>query len=36
MLKNGVIYFIGTPDELKQSPDPEIQNFIAGRSGMCA
>jgi phospholipid/cholesterol/gamma-HCH transport system ATP-binding protein len=36
MLKNGVIYFIGTPDELKQSPDPEIQNFIAGHSGMCA
>jgi phospholipid/cholesterol/gamma-HCH transport system ATP-binding protein len=36
MLKNGVIYFIGTPDELKQSPDPEIQNFIAGRSGMFA
>ena len=36
MLKNGVIYFIGTPDELKQSPDPEIQNFIAGRSGLCA
>ncbi len=36
MLKNGVIYFIGTPDEMKQSPDPEIQNFIAGRSGMCA
>ena len=36
MLKNGVIYFIGTPSELKQSSDPEIQNFIAGRSGMCA
>jgi phospholipid/cholesterol/gamma-HCH transport system ATP-binding protein len=36
MLKNGVIYFIGTPGELKQSPDPEIQNFIAGRSGMFA
>lgn len=36
MLKNGVIYFIGTPDELKQSADPEIQNFIAGRSGMSA
>jgi phospholipid/cholesterol/gamma-HCH transport system ATP-binding protein len=36
MLKNGVIYFIGTPGELKQSSDPEIQNFIAGRSGMCA
>lgn len=36
MLKNGVIYFIGTPDALKQSTDPEIQNFIAGRSGMSA
>ncbi|MCW0217611.1 MAG: ABC transporter ATP-binding protein [Prosthecobacter sp.] len=35
-LKNGVVYFDGTPDELKNSPDPEIQNFIAGRSGMKA
>jgi phospholipid/cholesterol/gamma-HCH transport system ATP-binding protein len=35
-LKNGVVYFDGTPDELKSSPDPEIQNFIAGRSGMKA
>lgn len=36
MLKNGVIHFIGTCDELRSSADPEIQNFIAGRSGMCA
>ena len=36
MLKNGVIYFIGTRDELRNSSDPEIQNFIAGRSGMSA
>jgi len=36
MLKNGVVYFDGTPDALKNSPDPEIQNFIAGRSGMKA
>jgi len=36
MLKNGVISFIGSPDELRASADPEIQNFIAGRSGMTA
>lgn len=36
MLKNGVVYFNGTPDELRNSSDPELQNFIAGRSGMCA
>lgn len=36
MLKNGVIYFIGTCDDLRNSSDPELQNFIAGRSGMCA
>lgn len=34
MLKNGVIYFVGTREELRNSPDPEIQNFLAGRSGM--
>ncbi len=32
MLKTGVIRFLGTPDELRHSPDPEIQNFIEGRS----
>ncbi|HYF33668.1 MAG TPA: ATP-binding cassette domain-containing protein, partial [Prosthecobacter sp.] len=36
MLKNGVIYFIGTCDDLRQSDDPEIQNFISGRSGVSA
>jgi phospholipid/cholesterol/gamma-HCH transport system ATP-binding protein len=36
MLKNGVIYFLGTADELRASQDPEIQDFIAGRSGMTA
>jgi phospholipid/cholesterol/gamma-HCH transport system ATP-binding protein len=36
MLKNGVVSFNGTPAELRASPDPEIQNFIAGRSGVTA
>lgn len=36
MLKNGVVFFEGTPDELRSSSSPDIQNFIAGRSGMCA
>jgi phospholipid/cholesterol/gamma-HCH transport system ATP-binding protein len=36
MLKNGVIHWLGTPDELRNSPDPDIQDFIAGRSGMTA
>lgn len=34
MLKNGVVEFIGTPDELRNSSDPFLQDFIAGRSGM--
>jgi len=34
MLKGGVIYFLGTPQELRDSPDPEIQNFIEGRSSV--
>ena len=34
MLKGGVIYFHGTPQELQASPDPEIQNFIEGRSSV--
>lgn len=34
MLKNGVVEFSGTPDELRNSPDPFLQDFIAGRSGM--
>jgi len=34
LLKGGVIYFYGTPEELRNSPDVEIQNFIEGRSGI--
>lgn len=34
MLKEGVIYFEGTVDELRSSKDPQIEDFIAGRSGM--
>lgn len=34
MLKGGVIYFEGTADDLRQSSDPQIQDFIAGRSGV--
>jgi phospholipid/cholesterol/gamma-HCH transport system ATP-binding protein len=36
MLKEGVIHFLGTPDELRNCPDPEVQNFIEGRSGITA
>ncbi len=36
MLKRGVIHFLGTPEELKNSPDPEVQDFIEGRSGITA
>lgn len=36
MLKNGVVSFNGTPDELRACPEPDIQNFIAGRSGVIA
>ena len=36
MLKEGVVYFIGTREELRHSPDPEIQDFINGRSGTAA
>lgn len=31
-LLEGRIYFSGTPEELKQSPDPMIRDFIEGRS----
>jgi phospholipid/cholesterol/gamma-HCH transport system ATP-binding protein len=34
MLKNGVVAFTGTPEQLRQSSDPFLQDFIAGRSGM--
>ncbi|MBE2285225.1 MAG: ABC transporter ATP-binding protein [Prosthecobacter sp.] len=32
MLYRGKIHFLGTPEELRNSPDPEVQNFINGRS----
>ena len=32
-LHEGRVYFHGTPDELQQSPDPLIQDFLLGRSG---
>ena len=34
MLKEGVAYFEGTPEELRSSKDPQLENFIAGRSEM--
>ena len=33
-MKQGQIYFEGTPQALKDSPDPELQAFIAGDSGV--
>lgn len=33
-LYEGRIYFQGTPDELKASADPVLQDFILGRSGL--
>ena len=33
-LKRGIIHFLGTPEELRASPDPEVQDFIEGRSGV--
>ncbi len=32
MLYRGKIHFLGTPDELRASPDPIVQDFINGRS----
>jgi phospholipid/cholesterol/gamma-HCH transport system ATP-binding protein len=32
-LQGGVIYFLGTPEELLSSTDPTIQRFVEGRSG---
>jgi phospholipid/cholesterol/gamma-HCH transport system ATP-binding protein len=32
MLYRGKIHFLGTPDELRNSPDQEVQNFINGHS----
>lgn len=34
MLKNGVIYFCGSPQELKESEDPVLRDFITGYSGI--
>ncbi|MBR9759030.1 ATP-binding cassette domain-containing protein [bacterium] len=31
-LKDGLIYWQGTPEALKKTVDPELQNFIEGRS----
>ena len=33
-LKRGIIHFLGTPEELRKSTDPEVQDFIEGRSGV--
>jgi phospholipid/cholesterol/gamma-HCH transport system ATP-binding protein len=33
-LKRGIIHFLGTPEELRHSPDVEVQDFIEGRSGV--
>lgn len=33
-MKEGQIYWEGMPDQLKQSTDPELQNFIKGNSGV--
>ena len=33
-LRSGQVYFQGTPDQLRHHPDPVIQDFIHGRSGM--
>ena len=32
-LKDGQVYWQGTPDEMKQSTDPELKNFVEGVSG---
>ncbi|MFD2159212.1 ABC transporter ATP-binding protein [Rubritalea tangerina] len=32
-LKEGQLYWEGTPEELKAATDPELKNFIEGRSG---
>jgi phospholipid/cholesterol/gamma-HCH transport system ATP-binding protein len=32
MVYRGVIHTVGTPDELRASPDPIVQQFIQGRS----
>lgn len=32
--KRGVIHFLGTPEELRHCPDPVVQDFVEGRSGV--
>ncbi len=32
-MKEGLVYFEGTPEEMKASEDPELVNFIEGNSG---
>jgi phospholipid/cholesterol/gamma-HCH transport system ATP-binding protein len=32
-LRDGIVYFIGTPQDFKASPDPKIQAFVQGISG---
>jgi phospholipid/cholesterol/gamma-HCH transport system ATP-binding protein len=32
LLYRGVVHALGTPDELAKSPDPVVQQFLAGRS----
>lgn len=31
-MKEGLIYWVGTPEELRESDDPVLRNFIEGRS----
>ena len=33
MLRDGEIYFFGTPDELMAAEDPVLRDFVEGRSG---
>jgi phospholipid/cholesterol/gamma-HCH transport system ATP-binding protein len=33
LLNEGRIYFLGTTDELAESTDPVIRDFVDGRSG---
>jgi phospholipid/cholesterol/gamma-HCH transport system ATP-binding protein len=31
LVYRGVVHALGTPDEIRASPDPVVQQFIAGR-----
>ncbi len=31
LLKNGRIHFVGTPEQLRESDDPAVRNFVEGR-----